>query len=206
MTSQSTTISVVLASSSSIRRKMLQNAGVNFIVKPAIIDEEVIRHKLLRTKPDILHSDIALILAEEKAKKISLQFSNSLVIGCDQILSTGSEIFSKPETLSEARKSLEKLRGRTHHLHSGVVLSQNGQILWGMVDTAILTMHSFSDTFLERYLKDAGESILGCVGAYQLEGAGIRLFENIQGDYYTMLGLPLLPLLRELRKVLGNDI
>lgn len=202
MTLQRTLRPIVLASSSFIRRQILQNAGITFHVKPAKIDEEKIRDDLLRIKPNTLHSEIALILAEEKSREISAQFLNSIVIGCDQILSIGSEILSKPKNLIEARQALEKLRGRSHHLHSGVVLTQNGQTLWRFVETATLTMQSFSDKFLESYLNDVGESILGCVGAYQVEGLGIRLFDYIQGDYHSILGLPLLPLLRELRKLL----
>lgn len=201
MTSKIISSQLVLASLSPIRRQILKKAGLLFDVKPSTIDEEIIRADLQNTKNYLSPSEIAVILAEAKALDVSRHFPHSLVIGCDQVLCLGSEIFSKPKSLIQARENLEKLRGAQHSLHSGLVLAKNAEILWRTVDTAKLTMHSFTDKFLDRYLLDVGEGILGCVGAYQFEEAGVQLFEYVEGDYYTILGLPLLPLLRELRKM-----
>ncbi|MFM7083451.1 MAG: Maf family nucleotide pyrophosphatase [Hyphomicrobium sp.] len=205
MTSKKSSSLLLLASSSPVRRQILHNAGLLFEVRPSKIDEEKIREQLLKKDSDQSPSEIALLLAEEKGLDVSKSFPHSLVVGCDQVLTTGSEIFSKPKSLLQARQTLEKLRGKTHYLHSGVVLAKNGVTIWREVDTAKLTMHSFTDPFLEGYLKRVGETVLGCVGAYQFEGLGVCLFEQVQGDYYTILGLPLLPLLRELRRMQEID-
>jgi septum formation protein len=190
---------LILASSSAARRKMLSDAGLTFEAIPAQIDEETLRREMLERDGSLSHAEVARALAEAKAKDVSGRYPDALVIGSDQILSTGQGILSKPGTLDGARTTLKTLRGRAHSLHSAAVLVENEETIWGAVDTARLTMYAFSDAFLERYLSDAGNEILGCVGAYQMEGAGVRLFKAVEGDHFAILGMPLLSLLNELR-------
>lgn len=190
---------LVLASGSRSRRQMLDAAGLTFDVTPADVDERAIRETLQADDSGIEPADVAEVLARAKAEAISRLRLEALVIGADQVLALDDEIFEKPADLAGARRHLQKLRGRTHQLHSAVVLAQGGEVVWANVDTASLTMHAFSADFLETYLTLAGTVICGSVGAYQLEGLGAQLFERIEGDYFTILGLPLLPLLAELR-------
>ena len=190
---------LVLASGSRSRRQMLDAAGLTFDVAPADVDERAIRETLQADDSGIEPADVAEVLARTKAETISRQRPDALVIGADQVLALGDEIFEKPADLAGARGHLQKLRGRTHQLHAAVVLAQGGEVVWAQVDTASLTMHSFSPLFLETYLTLAGTVICESVGAYQLEGLGVQLFQRIEGDYFTILGLPLLPLLAELR-------
>lgn len=190
---------LVLASGSRSRRQMLDAAGLTFAVAPTDVDERAIRETLQADESGIEPADVAEVLARAKAETISRQHLNALVIGADQILALDDEIFEKPADLAGARRHLQKLRGRTHQLHSAVVLAANGEVVWAQVDTASLTMHAFSADFLETYLTLAGTVICNSVGAYQLESQGVQLFERIEGDYFTILGLPLLPLLAELR-------
>lgn len=196
---ESKTPRLVLASGSRSRRQMLDAAGLTFDVAPADVDERTIRETLQSDDSGIEPADVAEVLARAKAEAISRQRPDALVIGADQVLALDNEIFEKPGDLAGARSHLQKLRGRTHQLHSAVVLAQNGEVVWAHVDTASLTMHAFSAHFLENYLALAGTVICDSVGAYQLEGLGAQLFERIEGDYFTILGLPLLPLLAELR-------
>ncbi|MFM9849823.1 MAG: Maf family protein [Hyphomicrobiaceae bacterium] len=190
---------LVLASGSGSRRQMLDAAGLTFDVAPADVDERAIREALQADDSGIEPADVAEVLARAKAEIISRQHPEALVIGADQILALDDEIFEKPADLAGARGHLQKLRGRTHQLHSAVVVAEHGEVVWAHVDTASLTMHAFSADFLENYLTLAGTVICDSVGAYQLEGLGVQLFERIDGDYFTILGLPLLPLLAELR-------
>ena len=190
---------LVLASGSGSRRQMLDAAGLTFDISPADVDERAIRETLQADNSGIEPADVAEVLARAKAEAISHQRPDALVIGADQVLALDDEIFEKPTDLAGARRHLQKLRGRTHQLHSAVVLADRGEVVWAHVDTASLTMHAFSADFLENYLTLAGTVICDSVGAYQLEGLGVQLFERIEGDYFTILGLPLLPLLGELR-------
>lgn len=192
---------IILASGSAARRKMLADAGLSFAAIPSSIDEEFLRRDMLERDSSLAHADVARALAEAKAKDVSRRHPEALVIGSDQVLSTGSEILSKPVTLEGARATLQSLRGHTHWLHSAAVLVENDETIWSAVDTARLTMHAFSDDFLERYLREAGEGILSCVGAYQMEGAGVRLFTTVEGDHFAILGMPLVALLNELRQL-----
>jgi septum formation protein len=178
---------------------MLDAAGLTFEVAPADVDERAIRETLQADDSGIDPADVAEVLARAKAETISRQRPDALVIGADQVLALDDEIFEKPADLAGARRHLQKLRGRTHQLHSAVVFAGRGEVVWAHVDTASLTMHAFSVDFLENYLTLAGTVICDSVGAYQLEGLGVQLFERIEGDYFTILGLPLLPLLGELR-------
>jgi septum formation protein len=178
---------------------MLDAAGLTFDIAPADVDERAVRETLQADDSGIEPADVAEVLARAKAETVSRQRPGAPVIGADQILALNDEIFEKPADLAGARRHLQKLRGRTHQLHSAVVLAEGGEVVWAHVDTASLTMHAFSADFLETYLTLAGTVLCDSVGAYQLEGLGVQLFERIEGDYFTILGLPLLPLLAELR-------
>ena len=193
-------IELVLASGSQTRRHMLEAAGVRFRVMPADVDEDAIRTSLGDTDPPASPAALAQALADAKAAAVSRLCADALVIGADQILALGQEVFTKPADLAAARSSLRRLAGATHRLHSGVALASGGQVVWRHVDTASLSMRAFSDGFLDAYLAQAGDRVCASVGGYELEGLGIQLFERIEGDYFTILGLPLLPLLAELRR------
>ena len=190
---------IILASGSAIRRQLLASAGVLFSVQPADVDEAELRAQM-QTESGCLDADhVAGVLARAKAEAVSRLNPAALVIGADQVLALGSRLFEKSAGMTEARETLERLRGRTHELHSAVVLAQGGHAVWGTCETAQLTMRAFSDAFLESYLARAGQRICACVGAYELEGTGLQLFEQVNGDYFTILGLPMMPLLTELR-------
>jgi septum formation protein len=190
--------SVILASTSKVRANLLANAGVEFDTIGADIDERAVEAPLVGA--NFLPEDIASVLAEAKASDVSARFPGAHVIGADQVLDYGGRRWTKPGTIEEARANLLDLRGGTHELHAAVAGVRNGETLWRHVSTARLTMRNFSPEFLGRYLASAGEKVLTSVGAYQLEGEGIQLFEKIEGDYFTILGLPMLPLLAFLRR------
>lgn len=190
--------SLILASGSAIRRTLLENAGLTFMTETADLDERAVEAPLLEA--DLCPADIGLVLAEAKAHDVSARYPDAIVIGADQMLDFNGKRLTKPETMDEARRQLLAFRGKTHVLHSAVVLVKNGETLWRHVSPAHMHIRDFSPEFLGNYLSEAGENILKSVGAYQLEGAGIHLFEKIEGDYFTVLGLPLLPLLDELRR------
>jgi septum formation protein len=188
---------LILASGSAARRQILTGAGVPFGVQPADIDEEALKEALLaKGQPPIA---IAQALARAKALARSKQ-TPGLVIGADQTLDLAGVLFNKAASLAEAEASLRLLRGKTHQLHSATALALNGQLVWQEVVSASLTMRDFSDRFLSRYLEQQGPAILSCVGGYQLESHGVQLFEQIEGDYFTILGLPLSGLLAQLRQ------
>jgi septum formation protein len=188
---------LLLASGSVFRRRMLEAAGISFRVVPADVDEAAIK----RLVPEAGPAALAAILAAEKAKAVSARFPHALVIGADQTLSAGldDELLDKPGSLAEARAQLERLRGKTHQLFSAVALAEGGRAVWWTGDSATLTMRNFSDAFLDAYVARAGENLRHIVGAYEIEGLGIQLFEKVEGDHFTIIGLPLLPLLAELR-------
>lgn len=190
---------LILASGSSARRKMLNDAGLIFDVIPADIDEDAVKSAVLAADPHAEPGEIATRLAAEKARAVSRQHPGLLVIGADQILVFEDTIYSKVGSPIEARAVLKKLRGRTHMLISAAALARDGDLLWQGRESARLNMREFSDAFLAEYLERAGSGIFGCVGCYELEGLGIQLFEKIDGDFFTILGLPLLPLLAALR-------
>jgi septum formation protein len=187
---------LILASKSDIRGKILAAAGLRFGIRPAQIDERAVE-----AKAGVVDAAAAArLLARAKADAVAATQAGHLVLGCDQTLARGAERFTKPANRAEASQQLRALRGRTHALHSALALVRDGAILFEMVDTARLTMRDFSDRFLDDYLDMAGDAALSSVGGYQLEGIGIHLFERVEGDYFTILGLPLLPLLAYLRK------
>ncbi|HXE87743.1 MAG TPA: Maf family nucleotide pyrophosphatase [Hyphomicrobiaceae bacterium] len=187
---------LLLASASPFRRRMLEAAGVPFRVVPAEVDESALKRSLAgKVAPE----GLAEALAAAKAEAVSGKFPADLVIGADQVLALGDETFGKPHDLIAARAQLERLRGRTHRLLSAVALARGGRVVWSKVDTASLTVRELSAAFLDEYLARCGERLLGIAGAYEIEGLGIQLFDRVEGDYFTIVGLPLLPLLAELR-------
>ncbi len=192
---------LILASGSSARRRMLEDAGVKFEVMPAAVDEDRLTVKLLHR---VAHKDVAVALAEAKALAVSERDPQALVIGSDQILSTGDGILSKPGSRDGAEETLRRLQGKTHTLYSAVAVATGNEVLWRTVDSATLQMKDMPEEDLQRYLDAAGESIYGCVGAYQIEGLGAALFEAIEGDHFTIMGMPLLPLLAELSRLEGR--
>ncbi len=177
---------------------MLRAAGLEFSVQPARIDESEI--KLALQAEQATASDAATALAELKVQRVSPRAGSDFIIGADQMLVCEGRWYDKPDSMAAARDHLRSLRGRTHELVSAVVLARGGSVIWRQVDTARLTMRDFSDDFLDAYLAQAGEAVLHSVGAYQLEGLGVQLFSHIRGDFFTILGLPLLPLLDILRE------
>jgi septum formation protein len=188
---------VVLASGSDTRKSMLSAAGVAFEVLPAVVDEEEIKAALQAEGSD--SAFVAESLAEHKARVVSRKLPTLLVIGADQILECDNKIYSKPVNLTAAKEQLKLLRGKDHTLISSVVLFRNGQRLWHNTDSALLRMRQFSDDFLDNYVTKLGDDLLRGPGCYKVEGQGIQLFSKITGDHFTILGLPLLPLLDYLR-------
>lgn len=188
---------LILASGSAVRQTLLRNAGLDFEAKPASVDERAIEQDLPETDRDPV--SIARQLAIAKARDLSAQHPEAFVIGCDQTMSLGQRVFHKAASIAEARETLEALRGNTHVLNSAICLVKNGELLWSTVVSAKMQVRHFSEDWLTGYLARNAESILSSVGCYQLEGEGIQLFDTIDGDYFTILGLPLLPLLAALR-------
>jgi septum formation protein len=184
---------LILASASPIRASLLHKAGLAFTIQTARVDEATIRDAALAEGAS--PRDIADTLAEMKALRVSARNPGALVIGCDQVLALGRDVLGKPEDLPAARDQLRALRDRDHRLLSAAVVCQDGAPLWRHVGEARLRMRAFSDGFLDAYLARNAEAATGSVGAYRLEEEGIRLFSAIEGDYFTILGLPLLPLL-----------
>jgi len=175
---------------------LLEAAGIPIEVRPADIDERAVEADAKAGGPEAA----AVLLACKKALAVARHLPSRLVLGADQTLVFGSQRFSKPTDRNAAAEQLRALRGRTHELHSALALARDGKVMFEHHDMARLTMRSFSDEFLQDYLDAAGEAVAASVGGYQLEGPGIQLFERIEGDYFTILGLPLLPVLGFLRR------
>ena len=188
---------LILASQSRARREMLAAAGLAFELAPSGVDEIAARAAM---PAGLAAIDVARGLAQGKAEAVSRQYPNAVVVGADQVLALGDEIFEKPPDLAAARHALLRLRGRIHQLHSAVVIAEGGRADWVHADTASLLVRPFTDAFLDGYLAAAGERLLGAVGAYELEGRGVQLFDRIEGDYFTILGMPLIALLGALRE------
>ena len=194
---------IILASGSPFRKTMLVNAGLDIEAVPADVDERALEAPLKDS--DVSPEDVASILAEAKATEVSERRPGALVLGCDQTLSLGDEVFHKPADMEGARRHLLALSGKTHQLNSAAVLCRNGEVLWRHVGIASLTMRKLDPAFIGRHLARVGAKALSSVGAYQVEGEGIQLFEKIEGDYFTIVGLPLLPVLKELRALGAID-
>ena len=187
---------LVLASKSAVRRAVLEGAAIPLDIYPADIDERGMETRAGMIAP----AETAVLLAREKALAVAADLPGRLVLGADQTLALGARVFAKPADLAAARAQLKTLRGRTHELHAAIAIIRDGTILFEHHDIARLTMRAFSDAFLESYLEAAGSAVTASVGAYQVENLGIHLFERIEGDHFTILGLPLLPLLDFLRR------
>ena len=186
---------LILASQSRARQMLLANAGIDFEAVPADIDEREIQQASGLSKP----GDIAALLARRKALSVSLRQSGRFVVGADQTLARGARLFAKPAGQAQAAEQLRALAGGGHELHSAVAVACDGEILFEGVFIARMTMRQLGEPEIIAYLDAAGEAVTTSVGAYQLEGLGVHLFERIEGDHFTILGLPLLPLLAFLR-------
>ena len=188
---------LVLASGSATRARLLADAGLPILVDPAAVDEEEIRTSFQAEGRDA--DACAAALAEAKAKRVSARHTGALVLGADQILECGGRWLEKPRDPEAARAQLTLLRGKRHTLITAAAVVRNGALLWHTIDRAQLTMRAFTDGFLDDYVAAGGEDLLGSVGGYQLEGLGAQLFGRVEGDFFSILGLPLLPLLDFLR-------
>ena len=187
---------IILASGSAIRRKLMIDAGLDFEVITKPVDEAVIKDSML--SESVRLRDIADALAEAKSLRVS-RIEDGLVIGADQIMVMDNQLFDKPKTIDDARERLKLMRGKTHYLMGAVVISENGNPVWRHMAKTKLTMRAFSDTFLEDYLEKEGELVTKSVGAYRFEGLGAQLFSHVEGDFFSILGLSLLPVMDYLR-------
>ncbi|KSV73229.1 septum formation protein Maf [Sinorhizobium sp. Sb3] len=191
--------SLVLASASPFRRALLENAGLVFEAKAAKIDERTLEKPL--EEAGAAPETVALALAEAKARDVARHYGEALVIGSDQTMSLEARVYHKPKDMAEAARHLLSLSGKTHRLNSAIVLLHGEEVVWRHVSSAHMTVRPLTAAFVDRHLQRVGEKALSSVGAYQLEGEGIQLFEKIEGDYFTILGLPMLPLLAKLREL-----
>lgn len=192
---------VVLASGSRTRHDLLTDAGLHVEAVSSGLDEGAVIAAIAADRDPLPPADVASILAEAKAQTVSEQRSGAIVIGADQTLELDGKLFTKPDSVDVARRNLLAMRGKTHLLHSAVAIVLEGATVWTHSASAALTMRDFTPEFLGRYSAAAGETLLDSVGCYQIEGLGIQLFDKIDGDWFTILGLPMLPLLARLREM-----
>lgn len=192
---------LILASGSAARKSMLENAGLTFGVHPADIDEKKFQDDFLALGKNA--GDIALALAEAKAVSVSAVHKDALVIGSDQVLSLEGKIFSKAKNKNDARENLQSMRGKKHFLISAICLAHNGKSQWTYTDQGALQMKDFDDRFLDTYMAKNEDALMACVGAYKIEGGGAWLFSAIEGNHFTIMGMPLLPLLDKLQTTYG---
>jgi septum formation protein len=191
---------LILASASAGRAAILRGAGLEFRQRSADIDERALEAESA-SGGDTDAGRLALMLAAAKARDVSAREPAALVIGADQVMECGGTVYHKPATVEAARRQLIQLRGKTHSLNAGLCVAQGGTVRWQHLDRADLTMRDFSDDFLDAYCSSENETLLSTVGVYRIEGPGIQLFEKIEGDHHTIIGLPLLPLLGYLREI-----
>ena len=194
------TVAMILASGSAARRRLMQQAGLAFDVVPSTIDESAVRAALLVEDGAVDSEDLAEILARAKAEDVAANRVGTVVVGGDQVLEIDGEILEKPGDVEAVRDQLLRLRGRTHALYSAVAVTSGDDEMWTHVDVARVTLREFSMKALGGYLAASGEQAVGSVGGYQLEGPGLQLIARVEGDYFTVLGLPMLALLDELRR------
>lgn len=194
-------MTLILASGSKIRARILADAGYEFTAVPPGIDETPVKEAGLAAGSPL--EGIALDLAKAKASVVSTKFPEALVVGADQILGFEGRAFDKPDTMDDAANRLSEMSGKMHYLHNGCCVMRDGQPVWENRTSVALLMHNLTPEEIETYLSTAGEQVLESVGAYQLEGLGARLFEKVEGDYFTILGLPLLPLAAFLKTEMG---
>lgn len=190
---------LILASGSRYRAQMLRNAGIEFAVEPAQLDERAVEQPLVDSGADA--ADIAVVLAQAKADEVSGRFSSVVVIGSDQTLELAGELLHKPADMEEARRRLLALSGRTHQLHTAICLIRDGEVLWSHLETSHIRFRQLDPGFIGRHLARVGDKALTSVGAYQVEGEGAQLIESIEGDFFSIIGLPLLPLIGQLRSL-----
>lgn len=198
MNSSNVSADIILASGSAIRRQILDGAGLEYRVKTSAVDEAIIKSAMLaQSAPP---EDIALALAKAKALNVSTLEPQALVIGADQVMVMDGRLYDKPADMDEAAARLWDMRGKTHYLIGAVTIAKDEQIIWQHMSETALTVREFSRSFLDEYLKAEGEGILSSVGAYKFEGRGAQLFESVDGDFFSILGLSLLPVLEVLRQ------
>ena len=189
-------IDIILASSSRSRRKILSDAGVKYKSMKPPVDEESLKNGFKGST-----KKLALMLAERKALSVSKKYKESIVIGADQVLSFKGKVYNKPKTIKEAEKNFKLFKNKTHYLDSATVIALNNKIIWRNEQSPKMKVRNFSDKFLKNYLKEAGKEVTFSAGGYSIERNGIQLFSKIEGDFFTIVGLPIIPLLEKLRKI-----
>ena len=189
-------IDIILASSSRSRRKILSDAGVKYKSMKPLVDEESLKNGFKGST-----KKLALMLAERKALSVSKKHKESIVIGADQVLSFKGKVYNKPKTIKEAEKNFKLFKNKTHYLDSATVIALNNKIIWRNEQSPKMKVRNFSDKFLKNYLKEAGKEVTFSAGGYSIERNGIQLFSKIEGDFFTIVGLPIIPLLEKLRKI-----